>query len=77
MRANKNVCFQVDQISNMGNWWSVMLWGDFEELKDPDLKTHARELIKDRLEPLVASQALEGSINPESLKSLPSPFYLG
>ncbi|HYK45494.1 MAG TPA: pyridoxamine 5'-phosphate oxidase family protein, partial [Parafilimonas sp.] len=32
MRENPHVCFEVDTIENMGNWKSVIGWGDYEEL---------------------------------------------
>jgi len=34
MRSNPSVCFQVDQIQDMANWRSVILWGEFRELED-------------------------------------------
>src|SRR4051794_24266857 len=34
MRSNPNVCFQVDDMMDMGNWKSVLAWGNFEELTD-------------------------------------------
>lgn len=34
MRENPHVCFEVDTIENMGNWKSVIGWGDYEELTD-------------------------------------------
>src|SRR5690606_37549403 len=33
LRANPRACFQVDEIDNMLEWKSVILWGSFEELK--------------------------------------------
>src|SRR5688572_33385027 len=41
MRENPAVCFQVDVINNMSNWQSVIAWGLFEELNDPDDRNHA------------------------------------
>lgn len=32
MRKNPDVCFQVDQVDNLANWRSVIVWGKFEEL---------------------------------------------
>jgi len=34
MRHNKRVCMQVDEIKNFANWKSVMVLGDFQELKE-------------------------------------------
>ena len=33
MRKNPNVCFEVESMSNMANWQSVILNGTFHELK--------------------------------------------
>lgn len=33
MRANPEVCSQVDEIDDMANWRSVIAWGRYEELK--------------------------------------------
>src|SRR5207249_11652316 len=34
MRANPEVCFEVDHIDDLTNWQSVIAWGSFEELYD-------------------------------------------
>ena len=34
MRKNPFVCFEVDAMSSMSNWQSVIAWGYFEELFD-------------------------------------------
>ena len=30
MRQNPSVCFEVDQMDNLANWRSVILWGTYE-----------------------------------------------
>src|SRR5579864_5595973 len=32
MRANPNICFEVDQVEDFGHWRSVIAWGRYEEL---------------------------------------------
>ena len=32
MRANPEVCFQVEHVENLGSWQSVIVWGRYEEL---------------------------------------------
>jgi len=32
MRANSNVCFEVEEIADLAHWASVVAWGTFEEL---------------------------------------------
>lgn len=36
MRVNPNVCFEVELITNMRSWQSVVAHGEFEELWDED-----------------------------------------
>ena len=55
MRQNPNVCFEVDDIQNIFHWYSVIAWGTFEEIKDPDEKQQAMQGLIHRLMPLVES----------------------
>ncbi len=36
MRENPEVCVQVEQIKDLGEWESAILWGKFKELQGPD-----------------------------------------
>jgi nitroimidazol reductase NimA-like FMN-containing flavoprotein (pyridoxamine 5'-phosphate oxidase superfamily) len=54
MRKNPQVCLEIDQIDNLSNWRSVMVWGSFEELKGEAAET-AMQLLKNRLYPLKTS----------------------
>ncbi|HZU84514.1 MAG TPA: pyridoxamine 5'-phosphate oxidase family protein [Polyangiaceae bacterium] len=36
MRANPNVCFEVEQIEDLAHWRSVVAWGTYEELHASD-----------------------------------------
>ncbi|MGO8950016.1 MAG: pyridoxamine 5'-phosphate oxidase family protein [Ktedonobacterales bacterium] len=53
MRANPEVCFQVDRRTGLSDWQSVIAWGTFEELQGTEA-TRAMELLLDRLLPLLA-----------------------
>lgn len=55
MRKNPNVCFEVDDIQSIFRWHSVIAWGTFEEIKDPDEKQQAMQGLIHRLMPLVES----------------------
>jgi uncharacterized protein len=77
MRANPEVCFQVDWRAGLSNWRSVIAWGTFEELYGRDA-ARAMDLLLDRLLPLVyiggepvtrdtARQTLTASTPPEHL----------
>jgi uncharacterized protein len=55
LRANSQVCFQVDRMENLANWVSVIVWGEFGELAG-DAEKEAMRLFLDRMEPLQASE---------------------
>jgi nitroimidazol reductase NimA-like FMN-containing flavoprotein (pyridoxamine 5'-phosphate oxidase superfamily) len=65
LRANPNVCFQVDQIDSMFKWKSVIVRGTFEELKDEKRQQAMQDLIL-RIMPNTDDPAREPShaINP-------------
>jgi len=51
MRANPNVCVQTDEIENQGEWVSVIVNGQYEELPEPqytDERKHASSLLAKR-----------------------------
>lgn len=59
MRKNPNVCFQVDQVDDLTNWRSVVLWGTFEELKTPAAQDKALKLLTDRFEAYNTSESVK------------------
>lgn len=58
MRKNSSVCFQVDVMENMTNWRSVILWGQFEELKSDKAQQAGMKIMMDRLAPFVISETV-------------------
>lgn len=51
MRANPKVCVQTDQVENQGEWISVIVNGQYEELPDPQYteeRKHASSLLAKR-----------------------------
>lgn len=58
MRKNPKVCFQVDSIENMRSWRSVILWGEYEELKSEKAQRSAMKIMTDRLSPLALSETV-------------------
>jgi nitroimidazol reductase NimA-like FMN-containing flavoprotein (pyridoxamine 5'-phosphate oxidase superfamily) len=62
MRKNPEVCFQVDEIDNMANWRSVIVWGRYDELKSEPQRQKAMNLLMDRIAPF---QSGETSHSPE------------
>jgi nitroimidazol reductase NimA-like FMN-containing flavoprotein (pyridoxamine 5'-phosphate oxidase superfamily) len=64
MRKNPHVCFQVDSIDNMTNWRSVLLWGDFEELKTEKEQRMGMKILADRLTPYMISETVRPAQSP-------------
>ncbi len=55
MRKNPKVCFQVDEMKDMANWKSVIVWGDFEELTDKEEIKKALKVLLERRLPVISS----------------------
>ena len=55
MRANPQVCFEVDHMETMANWQSVIAWGTFEELHG-EAAYKAMQALVNRLLPLLVSE---------------------
>jgi len=55
MREEPRICFEVDTLGDLSEWKSVIGWGEFEELKDPDEKRHALQILRDRNLPILSS----------------------
>ncbi|HYH87372.1 MAG TPA: pyridoxamine 5'-phosphate oxidase family protein [Pyrinomonadaceae bacterium] len=45
MRAHPRVCLQVDEVADQFHWKSVLAYGTFEELKNPDERARALGLL--------------------------------
>jgi hypothetical protein len=60
MRKNPKVCFQTDRmtVKDMANWQSVIAWGEFEELKQPEERRLALQKLNDRKLPLISSETM-------------------
>ena len=67
MRQNPNVCFEVDQMTDMRNWQSVIVYGIFEELKGADAEA-ARELLFGRVYTLTTSSTVHLHEHAETSK---------
>jgi uncharacterized protein len=55
MRNNPEVCFEIDDLRDMGNWKSVITWGTFREVTDPGERVEALKLLLARPLPVVSS----------------------
>lgn len=56
MRDNPKICFQVDNMTDMANWQSVIGYGSFEELTDTNERKKALEVLANRRLPFVSSE---------------------
>ena len=57
MRKNPKVCFEVDVMSDMSNWQSVLVSGNFCELTGDEADT-ARDYLFNHVLPLMTSSAV-------------------
>jgi len=62
MRKNPKVCFEVDEIKNMTNWKSVIIWGEYQELTEERDRYAAMKLFVDRT---IRMKISETAIPPE------------
>ncbi len=57
LRNNPNICFEVDRMTDMRNWQSVIVFGEFEELKIIEAED-ARKRLFNRVYPLMTSSTI-------------------
>ncbi len=58
MRKNPNVCFEVDELTDMTNWKSVIMWGVYEELIEEEAHRNGLKIFADRMKFLNASETI-------------------
>jgi uncharacterized protein len=63
MRENPNVCFEVEEFENMGNWKTVIAWGIFKELTEPEERKQALQALLQRRLPIISSEMAQLSPN--------------
>jgi len=73
MRSNPDVCFQVDQIDDLCNWRSVIVWGKFEELTHSEEQEMALNILINGLHPYHTGDSVKppkstGDMNPRREK---------
>lgn len=59
MKQNPKVCFQVTQMENMANWKSVIIWGEYEELKSDEERRAGLQTLLKRHAPHIPSKTLQ------------------
>lgn len=61
MRENPEVCFEVDNIKDVTNWQSVIVWGRFEEITEMADQLKILQKLTDRISPHI----IDDSVTPE------------
>ena len=72
MRANPDVCFEVEHVDDLTHWRSVVAWGRFEQLAG-DAAVRGMRLLIDRLAPLLGID--RGDAPPEHTGQLHATVY--
>ena len=68
MRKNKSVSFQVDEITSLDQWKSVLLYGEFEELSGIDSK-HLLHVFSEGVKKLILKKE---NLNPKFISEFSS-----
>jgi uncharacterized protein len=63
MRKDPKVCFEVENMTNMANWKTVICWGEFEEITGYEDRHNALEKLQDRILPSFPSATTK--LSPE------------
>ena len=74
MRKNPQVCFQVDAMENMTNWRSVIVWGEYQELKSEKEQKAGMKTMIDRLAPFMTSETVRPSSHPHAPEIVEKDF---
>lgn len=61
MRQNPSVCFEIENIESMGKWQTVICWGEFDELIDPDERAKGIMVLQNRITAFVGDLSLRVS----------------
>jgi nitroimidazol reductase NimA-like FMN-containing flavoprotein (pyridoxamine 5'-phosphate oxidase superfamily) len=79
LRKNPKLCFQVDEMRNMANWKSVIVWGNFEELTRIEEKNKALQALLNRSLPIHSSitthLGAQWPFSSEDLNEIPGIFF--
>ncbi len=65
LRKNPNVCFEVSVMTDMANWQSVLVFGEFEELSEKEA-VKARDILFNRVFSLMTSSTIHGNGHKEA-----------
>jgi nitroimidazol reductase NimA-like FMN-containing flavoprotein (pyridoxamine 5'-phosphate oxidase superfamily) len=65
LRKNPNLCLEVDEIDNLSNWKSVILWGKYEEITNPTDRYYALDLL---IRKIMKWRLKETAISPKQIE---------
>jgi len=69
LRKNPKVCFEVDSMSDMANWQSVLVYGTFQELTDEEAEK-ARAILFSKIFLLMTSSTVHVHEHDENTEDL-------
>ena len=79
MRENPKVCFEVDVLENGANWQTVIAWGEYEEIREPDQREKALRLLFERKLPVVVPESMklceDWPFHPNNLNDIPGIVF--
>lgn len=81
MRKNPSVCFEVDEMKDLRNWKSVILWGEYQELTNERDRYAAMKLFVDKTmhmkisETAIPPETSEYRIHPRSPGNIKPVVY--
>jgi len=79
LRSNPNVCIEVEHITSMAEWRTVIAWGEFEELTDAAPRTDALKKLSSRIIPGASSETLrftdDWPFSPPDINSIEGIVY--
>jgi hypothetical protein len=58
MRKNPRVCFEIDAMTDMTHWQSVVVWGTYEEMTTKDAQDQAMQVLINRMKGLTVSETM-------------------
>ncbi|HWA33243.1 MAG TPA: pyridoxamine 5'-phosphate oxidase family protein [Cyclobacteriaceae bacterium] len=79
LRANPEICFQVDVIQDLANWRSVTVFGRYEEMKTPKQQEEVHLIMHERFAPIRTGEQIshrpKDSRPPEVVEKQPKAVY--
>jgi nitroimidazol reductase NimA-like FMN-containing flavoprotein (pyridoxamine 5'-phosphate oxidase superfamily) len=73
MRRDPFVCFEVDEVTSLTSWKSVIVWGTYEELTDEEARQTGIKIFSERMKPFVTSE----TVGPMMRQPEPHPPDVG